>query len=587
MPVHRYWSCLPFVVLVVLSAARAAEKLPFQEGRFEKGTLKYVGQLPNRRRHTMRRFLIACLLGWCCLAASRATADVEPASLFSDGMVLQCDAKAPVWGTADAGEKVTVTLGTHRTEATAGQHGKWMAKLGPMEAGGPFEMTIAGKNTVTIKNVMVGEVWVCSGQSNMEFTLLAAANGKEEVAKADYPAIRTFRVAMTMAEQPRSECQGVWALCKPPGVGWFSAVGYFFAKQIHLDRKVPVGIINCAVGGTTAQVWTSRKTLEADPELKTILADWEAWVADYPRRKQQHARDMVKWKEEAEKAKAEGKAAPSQPWLPDPKGYSWQPSALYNGMVAPLAPYAIRGVIWYQGESDAATAHRYRTHFPALIGDWRATWRQRELPFLFVQLPNFGEIRPEPGPSGWAELQEAQLLTALTVPNTGMAVTIDIGEAKDIHPKNKQDVGNRLALAARGLVYGEKIVYSGPIYDSMTVEGRAIRLKFRHVGGGLVARGGIPLRQFAIAGTDKKFVWADARIDGDTVVVSSDKVPQPVAVRYAWADNPEGCNLYNKEGLPASPFRTDGGRAGFGLPARQVTFRGLTNSDTCVRSSKG
>jgi len=485
---------------------------------------------------------------------------VKPASLFTDNMVLQREMKVPVWGTAAPGEKVVVTMGEQRGEAVADKDGKWTVKIGPMGAGGPFEMVIAGTNTITLSNVLVGEVWVCGGQSNMAWPLASAKNGREEAAKANYPAMRQFRVGVSSVDEAQSECKGCWEECRGVGVGSWTAVGYYFGREIHEDLKVPVGLINLSVGGTMAQAWTRREAMESDAELKGILTTWEKSVADFPATKQKYEEDMATWKEAAEKAKAEGKPEPRKPFLADPHALACFPAGLYNGMVAPTAGYGIRGTIWYQGESNVYMAYLYRKLLPALIADWRAAWGQGEFPFLIVQLSDSGEVKSEPSSSGWADLREAQLLTWKTVANTGMAVTFDVGNASALpptdHPTNKLEVGKRLSLAARGLVYGEKIEYSGPIYESMKVEGDKVRLTFQHAGSGLEAKGGEP-GHFAIAGADKKFVWAKAKIEGDEVVVWSEAVTAPVAVRYAWANNPAGANLYNKEGLPASPFRTD------------------------------
>jgi sialate O-acetylesterase len=332
-------------------------------------------------------------------------------------------------------------------------------------------------------------------------------------------------------------------------------VAYFFGRYLHKELNVPVGLIHTSWGGTPAEAWTRREVLEANPDCAPILKRYDDAVAKYPQAMKEYEQKLAEWKEAAQKAKAESTNPPRRPGEPFGPGHPHSPAGLYNAMIAPLIPYGIAGAIWYQGESNAGRAYQYRTLFPDMIKNWRNDWGVGKFPFLFVQLANFMKTKPEPDESAWAELREAQTMT-LALPNTGMAVIIDIGDADDIHPKNKQDVGKRLALWALANTYGKKLVYSGPIYKSMKVDGNSIVLSFDHVGGGLVAKGGEELEGFAIAGSDKKFVWADARINGDTVIVSSDKVSEPVAVRYAWADNPV-CNLYNKEELPASPFRTD------------------------------
>lgn len=495
---------------------------------------------------------------WCWMMLTMSwsvQAEVRLANLFQDHMVLQQGQKVAVWGTAAPGERVTVSLAGKQASALAGEDGRWRVELGPLAAGGPFEMRVEGQNALTLQDVLVGEVWVCSGQSNMAWPVERAANPEQEISQANYPLIRFFTVRQKVAQEPQSEVEGTWEVCSPQTVGHFSAVGYFFARELHRTLGVPVGMINSSWGGTPAEAWTSRPALEADPALRPILENWERVLANYPQALQRYQERLKQWGEEAAKAKAEGRAVPPRPQPPLGPGHPWTPGGLFNGMIAPLTPFAIRGVIWYQGESNAGRAYQYRRLFPTLIQDWRRAWGRGDFPFLFVQLANFMKTLPEPSESAWAELREAQSM-ALSLPKTGMAVAIDIGEADDIHPKNKQEVGRRLALAALAIAYGKDVVYSGPLYESMSIEGNRIRLRFKHVDGGLVAKDGEGLKGFAIAGEDRKFVWAEARIEGDTVVVSSPQVPNPVAVRYAWADNPV-CNLYNRAGLPASPFRTD------------------------------
>jgi sialate O-acetylesterase len=487
--------------------------------------------------------------------ALSARAEVKLPAIISENMVLQAGMKCPIWGTADAGEEVTVTLGAQTAKAAADKDGKWKVTIGPLEPGGPFDMKIAGKNTIEIKNVLVGEVWVCSGQSNMEWKVSISNNAKDEIAAADFPKIRHFEVTKKVAAEPLADVSGSWKICTPQTAGGFTAVGYFFGRELHKTLNVPVGLIHTSWGGTPAESWTSKGTLEADPELKVMLDNWAKQEANYPQAKEGFAKVLDKWKADSEKAKAENKPVPKKPNAPqDPATSSWKPSGLYNGMIAGLVPYGIQGAIWYQGESNAGRSYQYRKLFPAMIQDWRKNWGQGDFSFFWVQLANFMARKTEPAESGWAELREAQQMT-LSLPKTGTGLAIDIGDAKDIHPRNKQDVGKRLALNALAVTYGKDVPYSGPLYELMKVEGKTIRLKFKHVFGGLEAKDG-DLKGFAIAGDDKKFVWAQAKIDGETVVVSSDGVDKPLAVRYAWADNPE-CNLYNKAGLPASPFRTD------------------------------
>ena len=507
--------------------------------------------------------LAGVLLAWSFAALPPAAAEVKLPAILSDNMVLQQGARAPVWGTADPGEEVTVTIAGQRWQATADPAGRWSLKLDPMKAGGPLEMVVAGRNTIRVQNVMVGEVWLCSGQSNMQFTMGNAQNPQQEAAQATYPEIRTFNVELAISTEPKSDCQGSWIVCSPQVVRReFSAVAYYFGRELHRTLGAPIGLINSSWGGTAIQLWMDRRTLESDPELRPIVARADKSLTDFAGEfLARNAGPIREWAMTAEKAKAEGKSVPLPPVLPlDPRILTWDggPSlatSIYNAMVAPLTPYAIKGVIWYQGEANAWEAYRYRKLLPMMIQGWRRAWGQRDLPFLFVQLANFTPSLPDPRESNWAELREAQLMT-LSLPRTGMAVTIDIGEADDIHPRNKQEVGRRLGLAAEAIAYGRDLVYSGPIYQSMAIEGDKIRLRFTQTGGGLITAGRGAPEGFAIAGDDRRFVWAYAEIAGDTVLVSSPKVPKPVAVRYAWADNPV-CNLYNREGLPASPFRTD------------------------------
>ena len=446
----------------------------------------------------------------CCVAMP-ATAAVKPAAVFCDNMVLQCDAKVPVWGTADSGEQVTVAFRDQEV-STVAKGGKWVVWLQPLKTGDPGELTITAGYTITIENVLVGEVWVCSGQSNMQWSLAAADNAQEEIAAANYPNIRLFTVARHVAAEPVDDCRGRWSACTPESAKGFSAVGYFFGRHLNKELDIPIGLINSSWGGTIAEAWTSRPGLETDQDFKPILQRRDAGF--------------------------------------NPKNPN-QASVLFNGMIRPLLPFAIRGAIWYQGESNRDRAEQYAKLFPAMITDWRKNWGQGDFPFLFVQLAPY---RYGNQPTALAELWEAQQKT-LSLPATGMAVTTDIGNFRNIHPKNKQDVGKRLALWALAKTYGKELVCSGPLYESMSIEDDKIRVKFKHLGGGLVAKDG-SLTEFTIAGEDQKFVEATAAIDGDTIVVHSDEVAKPVAVRFAWHETPSP-NLFNKEGLPASPFRTD------------------------------
>ncbi len=499
---------------------------------------------------------LACLV--CLVSAAPSQADVRLPAVIGDNMVLQGGGRVSFWGWADPNEEVEIRMSWSDAVAQiqAEEDGTWDLRMPAPEFGGPYEMTFKGKNTIELKNILVGEVWVCSGQSNMQWTVQNSANAEQEIAAARYPKIRLFSVARKVADSPQPDCEGQWVECSPETIPGFSAVAYFFGRRLHKDLDSPVGLIHTSWGGTPAEAWTSAETLKDNPEFEPILKRYEQAVANYPQALVKYREDVQKWEEDAEKAKAEGARAPQRPRAPFGPGHPHSPSGLYNAMIAPLIPYTIKGAIWYQGESNASRAYQYRSLFPAMIKSWWENWGEGDFPFLFVQLANFMKVEEDPGESAWAELREAQTMT-LDLPNTGMAVIIDIGEADDIHPKNKQDVGNRLALWALAKAYFKDVVYSGPLYSFMNVRGDEIVLHFQHIDGGLVAKGDGPLKGFAIAGEDRKFVWADAKIEGETVVVRSDQVAKPVAVRYAWANNPV-CNLYNEAGLPASPFRTDG-----------------------------
>ncbi len=438
-------------------------------------------------------------LGLACVAvalAPAARADVTLPAVFSDHMVLQAGMAAPVFGTAAPGEAVVVAINGQKKTATAGKDGKWLAKLDPLRAGGPFELKVSGKNTLFVKDVLAGEVWLASGQSNMRFPLSRATDGADAVAAADQPRLRYLRVG------------GKWALSSPRTAGNFSAVAYFFARDLQDKLQVPVGIIDNSVSGAVGQAFMSQEAFAANPELAELV-----------------------------------------------KKHGEKTSEHFDTLFRPIIPYGIRGALWYQGEGNRDYPVTYRKLLPALIADWRKHWGQGDFPFLIVQLANYQERREVPWEGKDCALREAQLETALAVPHSALVVTIDLGTAKDVHYPNKKPVGQRLAVAARGTVYGEKLEYSGPLFASARFEdGKAI-VSFTHVGGGLVAKGE-KLTGFLLCGPDKKFVRADAVIEGSQVIVRSAQVPAPIAVRYAWERNPD-CNLYNKEGLPASPFRSD------------------------------
>ncbi|NOR75417.1 MAG: 9-O-acetylesterase [Draconibacterium sp.] len=639
-----------------------------------------------------------------CQNSSPPAQNISLTPLFTNNMVLQQKQDIPIWGKADAGGEVTISLNNQQKKVIVDDDGNWNVSLSPISAGGPYKLLISGEETDTIDNVMVGEVWICSGQSNMEMAVEAEwgkiDNSKEEVANANYPNIRLFMVDKVMSNEPLTDfTSNGWKECSPETISEFSAVAYLFGRKLHNDLNVPVGLIETAWGGTVVEAWTSANSLKNINEfvdeidaLKIPLHEKEESVISYNKPQKawidevneklndagifahefnKYGYDSKEWKtldvpktwenqdimfdgvmwvkknitipkdwqgkdltlnlgpiNDFDITWFNGKRVGSMPSVGmfrtynipkellkegrneitvlildignsggiygEPEtitlGYSeevtisligkWKyktenfdpsilslppnwpgvaqqnrPTVLYNGMIKPLLPYGIRGAIWYQGESNAGRAVQYRKLFKTLINDWREVWGQGDFPFLFVQLANFMPAQSEPSNETWPNLREAQTM-ALELPNTGMAVTIDIGDARDIHPTNKQDVGKRLALSALAKVYGQDIPYSGPMYKAMKIEGNKVRIKFTHTNNGLKTKGSNQLKGFAIAGADKKFVWAEAKIEGDEVVVWSTKVKNPVALRYAWANNPI-CNLYNGADLPASPFRTD------------------------------
>ncbi|HNQ34993.1 MAG TPA: sialate O-acetylesterase [bacterium] len=505
-----------------------------------------------------RLALFSTLLTLLILAAVPARAEVRLPSVFGDHMVIQRDLAAPIWGWADPGETVTVTIGGKKKSAAAGPNGRWQVKLDPMAAGGPHEITVAGsKNSITIKDVLVGEVWVCSGQSNMGVRVRSSINSDTEIANANYPRMRLFQIKQDFSAEPKTDLPASWQVCSPETVSGFSGVGYFFGRDLHRELDVPVGLIYGCWSGAWAEAWLSRDGL-ANPTVKGVIENWWGKISDsYPGQLKKYNEDLAKWEETVKQAREKGETPPRKPAPPfDPANSYLTPGFLYNAMIAPVAGYSIRGTIWYQGEGNIRWGYRYRKIFAALIRDWRRQWGQGDFPFLFVQIAGWRDVPKEPVESSFSELREAQLYTWQTVPNTGMAVTLDIGGGV-VHFRNKQEVGRRLALAALANTYGRKnLAYSGPVYRSARREGDKLRLEFDHLGGGLVTSDGGPVQSLAIAGEDKKFVWAESKIEKDTLVVWSPKVTEPVAVRYGWGENPP-INLFNKAGLPASPFRTD------------------------------
>lgn len=478
-----------------------------------------------------------------------ARAEVRLPSIFADHMVVQRNLPVHVWGMATPNETVSVTFRGETQTTTTGPLGRWSLYLKPGNAGGPFSMEVHGTNAITLQDVLVGDVWVASGQSNMEFPMAEGMNRgvnneKAEIAAANYPEIRLLTIETNSSDYPLGDAviRQAWDACTPATVAQFSAVGYLFARDLQEHQHVPIGVIDDTWGGTIAEARTSLDALSANASLMPVFA-WRAKLMD---ELPTNLLEQKKEQQEIDSAKAAGKPIPEFPWHPDPA--SWKPAGLYNAMIAPLTPFPIKGVIWYQGESNGnpEVVPIYGELFKTMIQDWRNHWAEGPFPFLFVQLTSWN-----PG-STWPELREQQT-EALALKKTGMAVSIDVGDPDNIHPKDKQDVGARLALAARGIAYGEDIEYSGPMFRQVTSESHSLRVWFDHTGGGLTSKNG-PLRGFEVAGADQKYFPAQAKIDGETVVVSSPSVAVPVAVRYGWAANPD-CNLYNGANLPASPFR--------------------------------
>ncbi|MBT9330930.1 sialate O-acetylesterase [Paracidobacterium acidisoli] len=467
-------------------------------------------------------------------------------------MVLQRDRPIHLWGWADPGEQVTAALNGTKQTTRADDLGKWSVWLAPEQAGGPYQVTVAGTNTITLDDVMIGDVWFASGQSNMELPLIGfpgsaeLQNSAEEIAHANQPQLRLLHIHEKASEYRVDDIDTTWTDCTPQTAATFSAAAYFFGRDIAEKEHVTVGLIDSTWGGTPAEAWISLEGLSADASLMPVFATWATMTDQQP----DMPRIVAKEKREEAQAKATGTSAPWHPWHPNPA--SWAPAALYNGMVAPVVNFPIRGVIWYQGETNSALdrAAMYERVFPALIRDWREQWRQGDFPFLYVQISSFRSTPHE----DWAVVREAQRRT-LGVANTAMAVTIDIGNPDNVHPADKQDVGARLALAARALSYGEKVEYSGPAFRKATVDGTAMRVWFDHAVSGLTAKGGEPTG-FEVAGADHKFVTATAHIDGDSIVASNAAVPEPEYVRYGWQNAPV-VNLFNGAGLPASPFTSE------------------------------
>lgn len=497
---------------------------------------------------------VACVIA----APADARADVSLPNIFGSHMVLQRDLKDRVWGKADPGEDVTVTIADQKKTAKAGDDGKWSVTLDPLSAGGPHRLTVEGKNKIDFDDVLVGEVWLCSGQSNMQWNVGSANDGDLERLAAKFPKIRLISVPNRGTQEPKDDFNGKWQVCTPQTVGSFSAVGYFFGRQLHETLDVPIGLINDSWGGSACEAWVRRDLLEADPAYEPLIERWVKIEKEAPQAEERFKDRMEAHRKAVAKAREEGKPAPRAPQSPNAQlAGNARPGNIYNGVLKPTIGYGMRGAIWYQGESNAGRAYQYRDLFPLMIKSWREEWGIGDFSFYWVQLADFREEKSAPADSDWAELREAQTMTQDKLPNTGEAVIIDLGEAKDIHPKNKQIVAKRLARLALAKDYGLKLPYLSPRYKSMEVKDGKVVLTFDNVGGGLQTFDVVEPRGFDVAGSDKSFVRAKAKVVGpNKIEVSAEGVSEPASVRYAWADNPV-CNVYTKEGLPLTPFRTD------------------------------
>jgi sialate O-acetylesterase len=487
-----------------------------------------------------------------------ARADVRLPDILGNSMVLQQNQKVPVWGWADAGETVVVSFQKQKLTVVADANGKWRIDLKPLKADfTPQVLNIEGKNKIELKDILVGEVWLVAGQSNMQRLLRETANGDEVQKAANHPNIRLFNASREVAFKKKQGKLGEWAACTPESVAEFSAAGYYFGVELERELKVPVGLINSSYGGSQAEAWTPVEYLTANPDLKATVERTKIWDEERPRVKVEYAEAIKKWREESEKQKAAGVRPSPSPGVPDALRDYRIASSIYDGMIAPLMPFTIKGAIWYQGESNEARAEQYNILLPTMIRAWRERWGEGNFPFGIIQLPNYRRPSDAPEEAAWSFIREAQRRTVENVPNTGLIVTIDIGEANDIHPKNKLDVGRRMMVWALKEVYERKLM-DAPRFQKAEIKGSKIILTFDDVGNGLKIKDGDKLDEFAIAGADKKFVWAEAKIVGkNKIEVSSPAVSQPVAVRYAFNSNPKHPNLTNDSGLPASPFRTD------------------------------
>jgi len=495
------------------------------------------------------------------LSPAVINADVVVPDVLSSGMVLQREQKVPIWGKADPGETVTVKFGSQTKHTTADKDGKWIVHLSSLKASStPSKLIIEAKNKLELTDILVGEVWLVAGQSNMQRLLSETANGEAAIAAANYPLIRLFNVSRQVAFKHAKPPLAVWAACSPESVKQFSAAGYYFAVELQKRLNVPIGVLNSSYGGSQAEAWTPVEYLLASPDLKPTVDRTKVWDDERPRVKVEYDAAIKRWREDADKAKAAGATPQPSPAVPDALREYRIAASIYDGMIAPLIPFYIRGAFWYQGESNEARAQQYEILLPVMIKAWRERWNEGDFPLGIIQLPNYRDQKAEPADEAWSHIREAQRITSRVVPHTGLIVTIDIGEAHDIHPKNKLDVGKRMAYWALTDVYQKRSIKSGPSFRNAmpSASGAEMLVVFDNAGGGLKTRNGGKPAEFAIAGPDKKWYWAQAEIvSRNQVKVWSPSVPNPVAVRYAFNNNPRNPNLTNDDGLPASPFRSD------------------------------
>lgn len=493
------------------------------------------------------------------LAVTAVQANVTLPDVLSSSMVLQRELKVPIWGTAQPGEAITVRFAGQKRDTVADAQGRWTVHLAKMKANAtPATLTVQGQNRIELTDILIGEVWLVAGQSNMQLLLSQTRNGDLTIAAANHPQFRLFNVSRQVAFKHAPPPLGRWKACTPESVKVFSAAGYYFGAELQLAFNVPVGLINSSYGGSQAEAWTPVEYLNARPELRPTVERKKLWDAERETVRRDYDEAIRNWTAEADRSRAAGATPSPSPSVPDALREYRVASSIYDGMIQPLAPFGLRGFVWYQGESNEARAQQYGLLLPTMIRAWRDLWHRSDLPFGIVQLPNYHATNTEPVDQPWSHIREAQRRTAESTRAAGLIITIDIGEAADIHPRNKYDVGRRMARWALARVYNQPLTPGGPRFAAAKVSGPRMIVSFRDVGTGLRLRAGDPLSEFAIAGADHRWVWANARIVGkDRVEVWSEAVPHPVAVRYAFNDNPVNPSLTNETDIPAGPFRSD------------------------------